>query len=121
MLERINTERAKNGISPVHLHTKLSNAAQIRAKEIIQKFDHIRPDGSSCFTVLSEAEIIFYRAVGENIAAGQRTVTEVMDAWMNSPGHRANILNEGFDSVGIGYVSQGGKQYWVQMFGAELK
>ena len=76
-----------------------------------------RPDGRSCFTVLAETKIS-YRTCGENIAAGQTTPQEVVKGWMNSEGHRKNILNGSFTKLGVGYVkaSTGYKYYWTQMF-----
>ena len=89
-----------------------------RAQEIAQSFSHTRPDGSSCFTILEEFGVS-YRAAGENIAMGQRTPEEVMDGWMNSSGHRANILNGTFTSIGVGYYVDGaGAAHWVQIFQA---
>ena len=82
-------------------NSSLQNAANKRAQEIVASFSHTRPDGRSFSTVLAEYNVS-YRASGENIAAGQRTPSEVMNGWMNSPGHRANILGNQFGKVGIG-------------------
>ena len=106
------------GLSELELDADLCAAAQARAQEIAQSFSHTRPDGSSCFTILEEFGIS-YRAAGENIAMGQRTPEEVMDGWMNSSGHRANILNGTFTSIGVGYYVDGaGAAHWVQIFQA---
>ena len=115
VLNLVNIERRKAGVSPLKLSRYLNDAAAIRAEEITQVFSHTRPDGSSCFTVLDKN----YYNVGENIAEGQSTPKEVMNSWMNSPGHRANILKPEFTELGVGYVYDGSseyKHYWVQLF-----
>lgn len=114
----VNAARRDAGLSELELDADLCAAAQARAQEIAQSFSHTRPDGSSCFTILEEFGIS-YRAAGENIAMGQRTPGEVMDGWMNSSGHRANILNGTFTSIGVGYYVDGaGAAHWVQIFQA---
>lgn len=114
----VNAARQDAGLSELELDVDLCAAAQARAQEIAQSFSHTRPDGSSCFTILEEFGIS-YRAAGENIAMGQRTPEEVMDGWMNSSGHRANILNGTFTSIGVGYYVDGaGAAHWVQIFQA---
>nr|WP_325219478.1 CAP domain-containing protein [uncultured Oscillibacter sp.] len=117
VLDLVNAARAQNGKAPLTLNDSLSDVAQLRADEIVQSFSHTRPNGTSCFTALKEAGIS-YRTTGENIAAGQGSPASVMDSWMNSEGHRANILNGDFTSIGIGYVKAGSGygHYWVQMF-----
>lgn len=117
VLDLVNEERAKEGLSPLVLDQKLCEAAAIRANEIVEKFEHTRPDGTSCFTVLQQNGIN-YRACGENIAAGQSTPAAVMDSWMHSEGHRANIMSSDFGKLGVGFVqAPGGYQYyWVQLF-----
>ena len=114
----VNAARRDAGLTELELDADLCAAAQARAQEIAQSFSHTRPDGSSCFTILEEFGIS-YRAAGENIAMGQRTPEEVMDGWMNSSGHRANILNGTFTSIGVGYYVDGaGAAHWVQIFQA---
>ena len=114
----VNAARQDAGLSELELDADLCAAAQARAQEIAQSFSHTRPDGSSCFTILEEFGIS-YRAAGENIAMGQHTPEEVMDGWMNSSGHRANILNGTFTSIGVGYYVDGaGAAHWVQIFRA---
>ena len=115
VLKLVNEYRASNGLSPVSLDNAISSAANIRAKEIVRSFSHTRPDGRSCFTALSDSGIS-YNGAGENIAYGQDTPKEVMTAWMNSQGHRANILNGSFTKLGVGIYSSGGTIYWVQLF-----
>ncbi len=117
MLTLINRERAAAGVKPLTLDDKLCQAAQVRAQELVQSYSHTRPDGRRCFTAMQEAGVS-YRAAGENIAAGQVSVAEVMEDWMNSDGHRANILDTGYGRVGIGfyYTGSGYRTNWVQMF-----
>ena len=118
VLELVNQERAKQGLPALGANSKLNEAANIRAKEIVEKFSHDRPDGSSCFTVFDQVGTGRYFAVGENIAAGQPTPQWVMDTWMNSSGHRANILGSDYKNIGIGLcrTNSGYGYYWVQLF-----
>ena len=113
----VNEERAKEGLAPLTLNTKVAAAAQVRAEEIVTSFSHTRPDGSSFATALKEQNIS-YRRAGENIAWGQKSPEEVVNAWMNSSGHRANIMNSNFTSIGVGYYRQNGANYWCQLFTA---
>ena len=115
VLDLVNAERAKYGLAPLAWDSSnLGPGAALRAQEISVYFSHTRPDGSSCFTAISNPGMC-----GENIAAGQRSAQEVMNSWMNSSGHRANILNAGYTRLGVGYFyspSSHYKYYWVQMF-----
>lgn len=117
VLKLVNKERAKAGRKALKLDALLNRTAMVRAKEITKVFSHDRPNGSSCFSILKEIGIS-YRAAGENIAAGQQTPEEVVNSWMNSDGHRANILSADFEKLGVGYVETDGvyKHYWVQLF-----
>lgn len=115
VLRLVNAERAKYGLSSLTYDATLAKAADIRAVEIKSLFSHTRPNGQSCFTVLDEIGYS-YRGAGENIAYGQRSAEEVMTAWMNSEGHRANILGENYTHIGIGVYESGGVIYWSQMF-----
>ena len=116
VVDLVNAERAKEGLSPLTLDTKVSAAAQVRAKECEQSFSHTRPNGSSFATALKEQNIS-YRNAGENIAWGQRSPEAVMNAWMNSSGHRANIMNANFTTIGVGYYQNAnGTNYWCQLF-----
>lgn len=112
----VNIERENYGLSPLEERSVLDDYAQLRSKEIVGKFEHERPDGSSPLGYVSELNGIFAR--GENIAAGQATPADVVSAWMNSPGHRANILTEDFTAIGVGYykTSSGYRHYWTQIF-----
>jgi len=111
----VNQERAKAGLSAVTVDSKVQQAAQVRAAEQARSFSHTRPNGTSCFTALKEAGVN-YRGAGENIAYGQTTPQAVMTAWMNSSGHRANILNAKYSKIGVGYTMINGVPYWAQMF-----
>ncbi len=116
VIEIVNQERAKENRSALKYDAELEKAAMARAKELEALFSHTRPDGSSCFTVLGEYGIS-YSGAGENIAAGQRSPEEVMNSWMNSQGHRENIMQESYEKIGVGhYQGQDGTQYWVQLF-----
>lgn len=114
----MNQERSAAGVGGITQNATLDNLAQIRAQEIVTSFSHTRPNGTSCFTVFEENGVT-YMAAGENIAAGYGTPEEVMVGWMNSEGHRANILNGNFTQVGIGYYTDPNSTYgtyWVQIF-----
>lgn len=116
IVELVNEERAKVGLSPVTLDKKVQAAAQVRAKEIVTSFSHTRPDGTSFSTALKEQNVS-YRGSGENIAWGQKSPEAVMNAWMNSSGHRANILNKNFKIIGVGYCrTANGTNHWAQLF-----
>ena len=115
MLQLVNTERAKNGLGALTMNTGASKAAQVRATEIVKQFSHTRPNGQDPFTALKEFGVS-YSAAGENIAYGYSTAQSVMNAWMNSPGHRANILNGRFTQIGIGVYQSNGVYYWTQEF-----
>lgn len=112
----VNAERAKAGLEAVTIDTGVTAAANVRAKEIRQKFAHTRPDGSSFSSALKEQGVSF-RGSGENIAWGQKSPEQVMNGWMNSDGHRANILNKNYKNIGVGYYQdENGVNYWVQLF-----
>lgn len=116
VVELVNAERAKAGLNPLTVHEGVAEAANTRAHEIKNTFSHTRPDGSNFSTVLTQAGIS-YRSVGENIAYGQNSPEAVMQSWMNSSGHRANILNRDFTSIGVGhYKDASGTDYWTQLF-----
>ncbi len=118
VLRLVNVEREKVGLAPLSYYVEGQAAGDLRAEEIRTSFSHTRPNGSSCFTALHEVGIPYYYAAGENIALGHSTPEEVVEAWMNSDGHRANILSEHFTHliVGVnGTVGQHGVA-WVQLF-----
>ena len=95
----------------------MQQAAQTRAGELQTSFSHTRPSGASCFTALTEAGVSYTRA-GENIAYGQSTPEAVVQSWMNSSGHRANLLSSSFTTIGVGYTVVNGTAYWAQLFTA---
>jgi len=107
----VNEHRAANGRSALQLDATLSAAADVRAKEVLTRFSHTRPNGTSCFTVLREFNIS-YNVCGENIAKGFSDARSVVNAWMNSSGHRANILNPNYKFMGVGKSGSG----WCQLF-----
>lgn len=112
----VNQERMAAGLHPLSMFASLQSAASVRAEELHTLYDHTRPDGTSCFSVLSQFGVN-WSSVGENIARGYPGSSEVMEAWMNSPGHRSNILTNGFTHGGMGYDKVG--QYetrWCQLF-----
>ena len=121
VLGLVNAERAKVGAAPLVLDEALCNAANMRAIEMDYSgvFSHTRPDGRACFTVFKFCNISYY-ACGENIAAGYLTPAAVVDGWMHSEGHKANILNSSFTKMGLGYSTGGGGgtygHYWAQEF-----
>lgn len=116
ILHLVNVERRKAGVPALKLSRELYRPAMIRAREIIKSFSHTRPNGlpfSSVFYGIS------YKTVGENLAAGQTSCEMVVQQWMDSPGHRANILNKKFKFLGVAYIYDGKgryKHYWVQEF-----
>ena len=109
LVAETNAERAKYGLKALAVDAGLTAAAQIRAREIAQVFSHIRPDGTSCFTVSD-------KVFGENIARGHNSVNRVMAAWMTSEGHRANILRASYGSIGVACIQTNGIYCWVQLF-----
>lgn len=119
VLRLVNIERKKAGVTPVQLDTKLTKAAQIRSEEIIEVYDHVRPNGEYFNDVLSEVGLNPYGyALGENIVEGPATLEIAMTSWMNSQGHRENILNPEFRYLGVGYTRTDGGyyHYWAQLF-----
>ena len=114
VIELVNEERAQYGLSPLSADSALMNSAGIRAKELVTLFSHTRPDGSSYRTLMPSGLMTW----GENVAMGQRSPESVMESWMNSQGHRENILSDDFSLIGVGCYSDGSTLYWVQNFGA---
>ena len=106
----LNEQRVNNGLSPLTADSTLTAAAMQRAAETVIYFSHTRPDGSRCFTAFDGG----WR--GENIAAGQADPDEVITGWMNSTGHRKNILEANYTSVGVGCFNYKGINFWVQCF-----
>ena len=115
VLNLVNAQRAKVGAAPLTLANDLQAAAAIRARELLQTFSHMRPDGSDCFSVMRNRG----RTCGENIAAGNATAAATVEQWMSSDGHRENILNPAFRELGVGYAYEDYStyhHYWVQLF-----
>lgn len=111
VLAIVNEERANNGLDPLVMNESLLESAMQRAGECALNFSHTRPDSSSVF----ELNSLIY---GENIAAGDTTAKGVMNTWMNSQGHKENILTKSFKTIGIGCVVHNGTYYWTQCFGS---
>ena len=111
----VNQERSKAGLQPLQMDWELQRTARTKACDMAQKgyFSHTSPTYGSPFDMMKQFGIS-YRTAGENIAQGQRTPQEVMQSWMNSQGHRENILKREFTHIGVGYCEQG--NHWVQMF-----
>jgi uncharacterized protein YkwD len=118
-LRRVNNERAKAGLKPVQLGDSNHNsAAQRRAEEIATVNSHVRPNGTKWYTVLSEYGVTD-AAAGENAAWGSVSPEEVVNAWMNSEGHRANILDPEARAMGVGYYYNSSSTWghqWIQLF-----
>ena len=116
LLNLVNKARAENGLSALTLNSNLSAVAQKKAEDMKNNnyFSHTSPTYGSPFDMIKNAGIN-YKTAGENIAKGQKTAEAVFNAWMNSSGHRANILNSRFTQMGIG-VTDGSNKYWSQMF-----
>ena len=113
--EITNNYRSLIGVSSLTLDSSLVEAASIRAKELSDSFSHTRPNGSSCFTALSELGIS-YGTAGENIAAGYSSSQSVMEGWRSSSGHYQNIISSKFKKIGIGVNIINNQYYWVQIF-----
>lgn len=115
VVELTNAERTKQGLPALQIDTELSKVARIKSEDMQKNnyFDHNSPTYGSPFDMMKKFGIS-YKSAGENIAQGQRTPEEVVQAWMNSAGHRANILNSGFTHIGVGYAESG--NYWTQQF-----
>ncbi|MBN8190589.1 SafA/ExsA family spore coat assembly protein [Bacillus sp. NTK074B] len=118
VVKLVNVERSKVGLPPLKENWELSRVARYKSEDMINKnyFSHTSPTYGSPFQMMKDFGIS-YQAAGENIAAGQRTPAEVVEAWMNSEGHRKNILSPTYTEIGVGYVKGGSYgHYWTQMF-----
>lgn len=111
----VNEIRVQNGLKALTYDWELSRVARIKSQDMRDNgyFSHTSPVYGSPFQMMKNFGIT-YRSAGENIAKGQATPQAVVNAWMNSSGHRANILNSSYTHIGVGYVSSG--RYWTQMF-----
>ncbi|MBO7304856.1 MAG: hypothetical protein J6V09_06510 [Clostridia bacterium] len=111
----VNVERSKQGLKPLSSDWELSRVARYKSEDMRKNnyFSHTSPTYGSPFQMMKSFGIK-YKTAGENIAKGYKTPTAVVTGWMNSSGHRANILNPTFTHIGVGYVQNG--SYWTQMF-----
>lgn len=118
VVELVNKERAKAGLKPLKMNTELNKVATLKSQDMARNnyFDHTSPTYGSPFEMMRKFDIK-YRTAGENIAMGQTTPEQVMNGWMNSPGHRANILKASFTEIGVGVAKNStGRLYWTQQF-----
>lgn len=115
VVDLVNEQRSKHGLKPLKVSAELSRIARLKSQDMSDKryFSHTSPTYGTPFQMMKDFGVK-YKSAGENIAMGQRTPTEVVTAWMNSPGHRANILNPNYGKIGVGFVSDG--YYWTQEF-----
>ena len=113
-----NSERKAKGLSALTLDNQLSKLARLKAEDMAKKgyFSHTSPTYGSAFDMMNKYGVS-YRTAGENIAKGQKTAESVMNGWMNSSDHRANILSSAYTNIGVGYAKDSrGNTYWVQIF-----
>ncbi|HBF5318244.1 TPA: sporulation protein [Clostridioides difficile] len=118
VVDLVNIERGKAGLNPLTLDSSISNVATKKSQDMIDNnyFSHNSPTYGSPFDMLKKFGIS-YKTAGENIAMGQKTPKEVVNAWMNSEGHRKNIMNPNFSKIGVGVAQKsGGSIYWTQIF-----
>lgn len=118
VLKLVNAERSKRGLKALTLTNKLTSVANTKAKDMANNkyFSHQSPTYGSPFEMLQKFGVS-YKSAGENIAAGQKSAQEVMNSWMNSSGHRANILDSKYTQLGVGYTTGGSYgTCWVQLF-----
>ncbi len=115
VIKLVNNERAKNGLKPLAEDWELSRVARFKSQDMRDNnyFSHTSPVYGSPFDMIKNFGIT-YKSAGENIARGQINPEAVVKAWMNSSGHRKNILNASYNKIGVGYVAEG--RYWTQMF-----
>ena len=115
IIDLVNSERVLRSLVPLRVSPDLMDAAAVRAYELLDNCSHTRPDGSSCLTVLRDKGHI----AGENIAGGSLDADDVFKDWMDSPGHKANILDPRYREIGVGCYRDGYskyKRYWSQLF-----
>lgn len=114
----VNKERASNGLQSLASDSQLAKLAQMKAEDMAKNgyFSHTSPTYGSAFDMMKTYGVS-YKTAGENIAKGQKTAQSVMNGWMNSSGHRANILKSDYTKIGVGYAkASDGTTYWVQIF-----
>lgn len=118
VIQLVNVERSKIGVPSLAKNNQLTDVARTKSEDLITNnyFSHNSPVYGSPFNMLDTFGIS-YNAAAENIASGQRTSEEVMNTWMNSTGHRANILSSNYNQIGVGVArDQNGNMYWTQLF-----
>ncbi len=118
VVQLVNEERAKVGLKPLKENWELARVARFKSQDMIDHryFSHQSPTYGTPFQMIKDFGLT-YHAAGENIAAGQTSAQAVVTAWMNSDGHRKNILSSQFTEIGVGYVTGGSYgHYWTQMF-----
>ena len=113
VIAKVNDIRVANGLNTLRYDASLEASADVRADELTARFSHTRPDGSDWYTVNPD---LMY---GENLADGYNTADAVVNAWMASPEHKANILKPDFTTVAVSSVVKNGKTYWAQEFGMD--
>ena len=115
VIRLVNEIRQQNGLRPLAANWELSRVARYKSQDMLNNryFSHNSPTYGTPFQMMKAFGLSF-RTAGENIARGHATPQAVVNGWMNSSGHRANILNAGYTQIGVGYVAQG--NYWTQMF-----
>ena len=115
VIRLVNEIRVQNGLSALTYNWELSRVARYKSQDMVDNryFSHTSPTYGTPFQMIRSFGLS-YRSAGENIAYGQRTPQAVVNAWMNSSGHRANILSSSYTQIGVGYVANG--HYWTQMF-----
>ena len=115
VIRLVNEIRAQNGLSALTYNWELSRVALYKSQDMVDNryFSHTSPTYGTPFQMIRSFGLS-YRSAGENIAYGQRTPQAVVNAWMNSSGHRANILSSSYTQIGVGYVANG--HYWTQLF-----
>ena len=113
VIAKVNDIRVANGLNTLRYDASLEASADVRADELTARFSHTRPDGSDWYTVNPD---LMY---GENLADGYNTADAVVNAWMASPEHKANILKSDFTTVAVSTAVKNGKTYWAQEFGMD--
>lgn len=118
LIAKVNQARNREGLPTLKWSQSLANTAAIRAREAAEYFSHTRPNGEPCFTIYPSG----FLALGENLAAGPNSVEEAHQGWMNSPSHRACLLDKDFNVMGAACISfdDGYNYYWVECFGRDL-
>lgn len=116
VIDLVNKERTAAGLEPLEAVEEITAAAMVRAQEVAALFSHTRPDGTKYKTAL-EAQGVPIGYVGENVGGGYRSPAAVVEGWMKSSGHKANILHEKYTQIGAGwYTNAAGRQFWVLLF-----